>query len=211
MCCLAPACPIACRSSSVQAEIYEFFQRVSTIRYRAALMAAYGAGLRVSEVVALQVGDIDSQRMLIRVRQGKGKKDRYAMLSRRLLEVLRCWFRFRHPAAQRQKTSPEDWLFPGWRKGRHMNTDRCKPSAGKRRKRRALPSGSRSIPCATASPPTCWKTAPISASFRRCSATAASIPPRATPPSPPTPSPRRQPARPARAPPRQGQDAKTRR
>jgi site-specific recombinase XerD len=105
-----------------EAEIYEFFQRVSTIRYRAALMAAYGAGLRVSEVVALHVGDIDSQRMLIRVRQGKGKKDRYAMLSRRLLEVLRCWFRFRHPAAQRQKTSPEDWLFPGWRQGRHMNT-----------------------------------------------------------------------------------------
>jgi site-specific recombinase XerD len=105
-----------------EAEIYEFFQRVSTIRYRAALMAAYGAGLRVSEVVALHVGDIDSQRMLIRVRQGKGKKDRYAMLSRRLLEVLRCWFRFRHPAVQRQKTSPEDWLFPGWRQGRHMNT-----------------------------------------------------------------------------------------
>jgi site-specific recombinase XerD len=103
-------------------EVSEFFQHVSTIRYRAALMTAYGAGLRVSEVVALHVGDIDSQRMLIRVRQGKGKKDRYAMLSRRLLEVLRCWFRFRHPAAQRQKTSPEDWLFPGWRQGRHMNT-----------------------------------------------------------------------------------------
>jgi len=62
-------------------EVDEFFQHVCTIRYRAALMTAYGAGLRVSEVVALQVGDIDSKRMLIRVRQGKGKKDRYAMLS----------------------------------------------------------------------------------------------------------------------------------
>jgi site-specific recombinase XerD len=104
-------------------EVSEFFQHVPTIRYRAALMTAYGAGLRVSEVVALHVGDIDSQRMLIRVRQGKGKKDRYAMLSRRLLEVLRCWWRSRYPAGQlRQKTSPEDWLFPGWRKGRHMNT-----------------------------------------------------------------------------------------
>jgi site-specific recombinase XerD len=59
-------------------EVCEFFQHVCTIRYRAALMTAYGAGLRVSEVVALQVSDVDSQRMLIRVRQGKGKKDRYA-------------------------------------------------------------------------------------------------------------------------------------
>jgi integrase/recombinase XerD len=103
-------------------EVSEFFQHVSTIRYRAALMTAYGAGLRVSEVVALQIGDIDSRRMLIRVRQGKGRKDRYAMLSPRLLEVLRCWFRSQHPAGQRPKTSPGDWLFPGWRKGRHMNT-----------------------------------------------------------------------------------------
>jgi integrase/recombinase XerD len=54
-------------------------------------MTAYGAGLRVSEVVSLQVGDIDSQRKLIRIRQGKDKKDRYAMLPPRLLEVLRCW------------------------------------------------------------------------------------------------------------------------
>ena len=57
-------------------EVEEFFQHVCTIRNRAALMTAYGAGLRVSEVVSLQVGDIDSQRKLIRIRQGKGKKDR---------------------------------------------------------------------------------------------------------------------------------------
>src|ERR1035441_6444159 len=104
-------------------EVDEFFQHVCTIRYRAALMTAYGAGLRVSEVVALQVGDIDSKRMLIRVRQGKGKKDRYAMLSPRLLEVLRCWWRSQRPAGQLRQTSPQDWLFPGWRKGRHMNTE----------------------------------------------------------------------------------------
>jgi site-specific recombinase XerD len=104
-------------------EVAEFFQRVCTIRYRAALMTAYGAGLRVSEVVALRVGDIDSQRMLIRVRQGKGKKDRYAMLSPRLLEVLRCWWRSRFPGRQRTQTSPDDWLFPGFRRGRHMNTE----------------------------------------------------------------------------------------
>ena len=103
-------------------EVSEFFQHVCTIRYRAALMTAYGAGLRVSEVVCLHVGDIDSQRMLIRVRQGKGKKDRYAMLSPRLLEVLRAWFRATHRSTPAGSTSPEDWLFPGWRHGRHMNT-----------------------------------------------------------------------------------------
>ncbi len=70
-------------------DVTEFFQHVCTIRYRAALTTSCGAGLRVSEVVALQIGDIDSKRILIRVRQGKGKKDRYAMLSPRLLEVLR--------------------------------------------------------------------------------------------------------------------------
>lgn len=103
------------------AEVDEFFQHVCTIRYRAALMAAYGAGLRVSEVVALTLGDIDSQRMLIRVRQGKGKKDRYAMLSPRLLVMLRGWWRSQHPAGQPHHRSPDDWLFPGWRKGHHMN------------------------------------------------------------------------------------------
>ena len=104
-------------------EVAEFFQHVCTIRYRAALMTAYGAGLRVSEVVALRVSDIDSQRRLIRVRQGKGKKDRYAMLSPRLLEVLRCWWRSRNPSRPRPNTSPEDWLFPGWRQGHHMNAE----------------------------------------------------------------------------------------
>ena len=63
------------------------------VKYKAALSVAYGAGLRVSEVVALKVGDIDSARMMIRVEQGKGRKDRYAMLSPRLLELLRDWWR----------------------------------------------------------------------------------------------------------------------
>ena len=104
-------------------EITEFFRHVCTLRYRAALMTAYGAGLRVSEVVTLQVADIDSQRMLIRVRQGKGKKDRYAMLSPRLLEVLRAWWRAAHRGSRAGSATPEDWVFPGWRKGHHMNTE----------------------------------------------------------------------------------------
>jgi site-specific recombinase XerD len=102
-------------------ETAEFFEHVCTIRYRAALMTAYGAGLRVSEVVALQVGDIDSKRMLIRVRQGKGMKDRYAMLSPRLLAVLRAWWRSTHPPGPSVRTAPTDWLFPGYRRHRHMN------------------------------------------------------------------------------------------
>jgi len=104
-------------------EVEKFFQHVCSIRYRAALMTAYGAGLRVSEVVSLQLGDIDSERMLLRVRQGKGKRDRYAMLSPRLLTMLRSWWRSQHPAGQKRATSPTDWLFAGFRQGHHMNIE----------------------------------------------------------------------------------------
>lgn len=93
-------------------EVVQFFDHVPSLRYRAALMLCYGAGLRVSEAVAVKVGDIDSQRGLIRVEQGKGRKDRYAMLSPRLLEVLRVYWR----AAR-----PQPYLFPSWRSGRHLN------------------------------------------------------------------------------------------
>ncbi len=95
-----------------QEEVVQFFDHVPSLRYRAALMICYGAGLRVSEAVALQVSDIDSRRMLLRVQQGKGRKDRYAMLSPRLLQVLRVYWR----AAR-----PQDYLFPSWRPGRHLN------------------------------------------------------------------------------------------
>ena len=95
-------------------EVSAFFDHVPSLRYRAALMACYGAGLRVSEAGALKVGDIDSQRMLLRVEQGKGRKDRYAMLSERLLKVLRIWWR----AAR-----PKGYLFPGWRTGKHMSSE----------------------------------------------------------------------------------------
>ena len=71
---------------------------------------AYGTGLRVGEVVALKVSDIDSQRMTLRVEQGKGRKDRYAMLSPVLLERLRCWWRV---ARAQGKMLDGGWLFPG--------------------------------------------------------------------------------------------------
>jgi site-specific recombinase XerD len=80
------------------------------IKYKAALGVAYGAGLRVSEVAHLKVDDIDSKRMLIRVEQGKGRKDRNAMLSPQLLALLRLWWR---EGRRRRVMLPHGWLFPG--------------------------------------------------------------------------------------------------
>jgi integrase/recombinase XerD len=85
-------------------EVARFLEAAPGIKYKAALSVAYGAGLRVSEVVSLKVSDIDSKRMMLRVEQGKGRKDRYAMLSPVLLELLRDWYRM---------ARPQGWLFPG--------------------------------------------------------------------------------------------------
>src|SRR5215813_13808141 len=74
-------------------EVTLLLQAASAPKYKAAFALAYGAGLRVSEVVALKVGDIDSKRMLLRVERGKGGRDRHAMLSPPLLELLRAWWR----------------------------------------------------------------------------------------------------------------------
>lgn len=74
------------------------------LKYKAALSVAYGAGLRGGEVVMLRVSDIDSKRMLIRVEMGKGRKDRHAMLSPQLLELLRAWW---------LQSRSKGWLFPG--------------------------------------------------------------------------------------------------
>jgi len=74
------------------------------VKYKAASSGAYGAILRVSELVALKVSDIDSERMMLRVEQDKGRKDRHAMLSPLLRELLRDWWRIARPKA---------WLFPG--------------------------------------------------------------------------------------------------
>ena len=80
------------------------------LKHQAALSVAYGTGLRAAEIVSLKVGDIDSQRMTLRVQQGKGGKDRYAMLSPVLLERLRAWWRVGHAQG---KILPNGWLFPG--------------------------------------------------------------------------------------------------
>ena len=74
-------------------EVARFLEAAPSIKYKAALSVAYGAGLRVSEVVSLKVCDVDSERMMLRVEQGKGRKDRHAMLSPTLLDLLRDWYR----------------------------------------------------------------------------------------------------------------------
>jgi len=85
-------------------EVARLLEAAPGLKYKAALSVAYGAGLRVSEVANLKVSDIDSERMTLRVEQGKGQRDRYVMLAPQLLELLRDWW---HAAR------PQVWLFPG--------------------------------------------------------------------------------------------------
>jgi len=85
-------------------EVARLLDAAPGLKYRAALSVAYGAGLRAAEVVSLKVGDIDSERMIIHVEQGKGRKDRNVMLSPHLLELLRAWWKV---------ARPQGWLFPG--------------------------------------------------------------------------------------------------
>jgi integrase/recombinase XerD len=89
-------------------EVRQILAAAKNIKTKAMLMTLYGAGLRISEVVALEIGDIDSKRMVIRVRSGKGRKDRYVMLSPRLLSILRCYWK---------AVRPKEYLFPG----RHLD------------------------------------------------------------------------------------------
>jgi site-specific recombinase XerD len=86
-----------------RAQVARLLAATTTLKHRVLLMTTYAGGLRVSEVIHLRIADIDAERMLIRVEQGKGRKDRYTLLSRRLLEELRRYVRIYRP-------SP--WLFP---------------------------------------------------------------------------------------------------
>jgi integrase/recombinase XerD len=94
-------------------EVQNFFEHVNGLQYRVVLLACYGSGVRISEAVALTVSDVDSKRMLLRVQQGKGAKDRYAMLSPALLSILRAYFRIVRPAGA--------WLFPSWDPEHHLS------------------------------------------------------------------------------------------
>jgi site-specific recombinase XerD len=101
--------PLARRADTLPAvlspeEVARFLNAVADLKHRAAFATVYAAGLRVSEVVSLTIGDIDSSRMVIHVRQGKGSKDRFVMLSEQLLGILRAYWRIERP---------QGWLFPG--------------------------------------------------------------------------------------------------
>src|SRR6266545_3501152 len=110
--------------------VARFLEFIANLKYRAILMTAYAAGLRTSEVVKLHVKDIDSRRMVIRVEQGKGQKDRYVMLSPKLLDLLRTWWRMERPTA---------WLFPGDRPGQSISKDAVEQACQKARRRCRIP------------------------------------------------------------------------
>lgn len=95
-------------------EVLRFLDCVGSTKHRAILTTCYATGLRISEAVRLTAPNIDSQRMVIRVDQGKGQKDRYVMLSPKLLKILRDWWRVERP---------HPWLFPGDIPGQHITTE----------------------------------------------------------------------------------------
>lgn len=95
-------------------EVNHFLECIGSLKHRTLLTTAYAAGLRVSEATHLRLTDIDSQRMVIRIEQGKGQKDRYVMLSPRLLEGLRAYWK---------RARPRQWLFPGDIPGRPITRD----------------------------------------------------------------------------------------
>lgn len=91
-------------------EVARLIEAAYNPKYRTALSVAYGAGLRISEIVALKVTDIDGDRMTLHVEQGKGRKDRYAMLSPSLYQCLRDWWYY---AQDKRLLLKGGWLFPG--------------------------------------------------------------------------------------------------
>jgi integrase/recombinase XerD len=123
------------------------------LKYRAALSISYGAGLRAAEVCNLKVTDIDSDRMLIHVEQGKGAKDRKVMLSPGLLELLRAYWR---------EARPEGWLFPGQAQDQPDLAAPAEPGLPRPSTWRASPSPPPCTRSATASPPTCSRPTPTS-------------------------------------------------
>jgi len=93
-------------------ELVQFFHAVRSKKYRALFMTIYSTGLRVSEATQLKISDVDSKRMTVRVEQGKGNKDRYVMLSPKLLDTLRDYWKMYRP---------DKWLFPGEKADKHMS------------------------------------------------------------------------------------------
>jgi site-specific recombinase XerD len=110
-------------------EVSRFLGAVESLKHRVILTVCYAAGLRVSEAVRLTPEAIDSQRMVIRVAAGKGRKDRYVMLSPRLLDILRAYWR---------KARPKDWLFPGDLPGQPISTSAVEDACRQARDRAGI-------------------------------------------------------------------------
>ena len=107
-------------------EVLQFLRCVWNIKHRTIMTVCYAAGLHVSEAVCMKVTDIDSKRMVVRVEQGKGRIDRYVMLSPKLLQILRdCW----------RVDRPQGWLFPGDQVGNHIGRHTIEDACQKARRR----------------------------------------------------------------------------
>ena len=111
-------------------EVLQFLDCVGSIKHRAILTTCYAAGLRISEAIHLKPIDIDKQRMVIRVEQGKGQKDRYVMLSPKLLEILRNYWRAARP--------PGEWIFEGDIAGQPINRSSVELACQKARQRSGI-------------------------------------------------------------------------
>ncbi len=149
------------------AEVLRIFAAIRSLKYKAIIAAAYAAGLRISEVCGLRIADIDSQRMRIHSRSGKGQKDRSVMLGESPLALLRQYYQAARPQGE--------YLFPGPEPQRHITPPPCVRFCGRSSGRRLCRRRSPCTPCATALPP--WRPAPTSASCRFSWATAQSAGP----------------------------------
>jgi len=149
-------------------EVVRFLESVSSLKARVALTTAYAAGLRVSEVAALKVRDIDSGRMVMRIEHGKAGKERYVMLSAPLLGILRSYWRL---------TRPSLYLFPGRTSDKPIEPTvlhaacRSAAAAAGLDKRVSVHVLRRSSGLTRGSPPICWRAESTYASYKCCSAT----------------------------------------
>lgn len=127
-------------------EVHQLLHQAQNVKHRTLLLTIYSCGLRVSEAVHLKVTDIDSKRMVVRVEQGKGKKDRYTILSHALVDQLRVYWRMWHP---------REWLFPGSKCGAPLSARTIQKIFADAKKKPVSPSPFLSTPCAIVLQPTC--------------------------------------------------------
>lgn len=147
-----------------QAEVGQFLDAVRSLKHRVILTVCYAAGLRVSEAIRLKPAAIDSRRMVLRVEEGKGRKDRYVMLSPRLLECLRAYYK---------TARPTEWLFPGERPGQPISKCAVELACSQARERSGITKPVTPHSLVMRSPSICWSPAPICEPSSCCSVIAA--------------------------------------